>query len=71
MAIPKFIPLVCVAAAVVWWFFCEWLRHRSYRRHMHARITPSTSYLGWIGTLGVLAFAVAGLVAAYIIRSGR
>jgi uncharacterized membrane protein len=68
MAIPKFTPLVLAVAAAAWWFFCQWLRHRSYRKHIHTRTAPSTQYLAWAATLGALVLAVAGLVAAFIIR---
>jgi hypothetical protein len=68
MALPKFIPIVLVVAAVAWWFFCQYLRHRSYRKHIDMRVAPSTQHLAWAATLGALALAVAGLVVAFIIR---
>jgi hypothetical protein len=69
MAISKFIPLVLVVAAVAWWFFFQWLRHRLYRKHIHTGFAPGTQHLAWTASLGALAFAVAGVVMLFLRRS--
>ena len=69
MIIPRFSSLLLAAAAVVWWFVFQWLRHRSYLAHRHARVTPNTQHLAWIGSLGALIFAVLGVVCVALRKS--
>jgi hypothetical protein len=62
MKIPGFHPLVLIAAAVVWYAFFEWLRHRSYLKHIKAGFAPGTQGLLLAGIVGGFLLSMAGLV---------
>lgn len=62
MVVPKYIPLVCIISAVVWWVFFEWLRHRSYKKHIHTGFAPGTQHLSLLASFGALVLTIAGSV---------
>lgn len=53
---------------ITWKLFFEWLRHRSYRKHIRTGFAPGTQHLAWIGALGFLFFSGAGLVSVYFLK---
>ena len=66
MDIPKFISPVLAVTAIAWYFFFEWLRHRSYKKHIHTGFAPPTQHLLNFGIFGgfllMLAAAALGLL---------
>ena len=52
MDIPQVISPVLIAVAIGWYAFFEWLRHRSYKKHIHAGFAPSTQGLLFVGIFG-------------------
>ena len=62
MNIPEFLPLVLIASVVVWYAFFEWLRHRSYVKHIKTGFAPGTQGLLTVGILGAFLFVVGCMV---------
>jgi len=66
MDIPKFISPALAVAAIGWYTFFEWLRHRSYKKHIHTGFAPGTQHLLILGISGgfllMLAAVVLGLM---------
>jgi hypothetical protein len=46
----------------------EWLRHRSFRRHIKTGFAPSIQYLALIGTVGAIVILVVGAVLMFVKR---
>ena len=61
MVIPKYLPPGLLIAGFAWWVLFEWIRHRSFRKHFHVGYTPGARNIATFGTLGALAFVIAGL----------
>ena len=69
MDIPKFISPALAVTAVGWYFFFEWLRHRSYKKHIHTGFAPSTQRLLNLGIFGGFLLMLAAVVLGFLRRT--
>jgi hypothetical protein len=68
MDIPKFISPVLAITAVGWYVFFEWLRHRSYKKHIHTGFAPGTQHLLNPGIFGGFLLMLAAVLVALLRR---
>ena len=69
MDIPKFISPVLAVTAIGWYVFFEWLRHRSYKKHIHTGFAPGTQHLLNLGIFGGFLLMLAAVVLALLRRT--
>ena len=69
MDIPKFIPPVLIVAAIGWYGFFEWLRHRSYKKHIQTGFAPGTQHLLTAGIVGAFLLIAVSFVLMILRRT--
>ncbi len=67
--ISKFIAPALVVAAVAWYAFFEWLRYRSYKRHIRTGFAPGTQHLLMAGVAGAFLLVLASFVLTILGRT--
>jgi hypothetical protein len=60
------LPFALLGAGFLWSAICEWLRHKSARKHVADGSVPTSDYLTLVGIAGLLIFMVAAAIAAYV-----
>ncbi len=68
MDIPKFISPTLAVAAIGWYLFFEWLRHRSYKKHIHTGFAPPTQHLLNVGIIGGFLLMLAAVALGFLGR---